>query len=368
MTPGTNSPSVTPADTDPTGIDPAAQRYLRLAQRFRADAPKHAMFRSVRGRKDYIRSEAVLEIEDVQVLAGEWIVIAGDRILCDFLVQTPSPPLSAYLTRFGFEDDIIELIHEPPRKLAVSRAFLLGGCANYSHWLLDYLPRLRLCRDSSLPLLVNAPPTPFQLDSLRCLGIDDARLLALEYPAAVSVRHLLYPSICSSSFTPPHSLRPEVPAWLREVFAPSGASGRRDRKLFISRAEEVHSHRRRLLNHEEIAGIAQRHGFEIVTPEKLRFAEQVRLFSRAAVIAGAHGAGFANMVFAPKEARLIELIGPRFGRSAWSMGYARLAVLSGQSVTRIVGRADAADAPESDHLPNETYFIDPAEFASVARD
>jgi capsular polysaccharide biosynthesis protein len=214
-------------------------------------------------------------------------------------------------------------------------------------------------------LLVNGPLTAFQLESLRILGVGEDRLLPLEYPSSVSVRHLLYPSLCSSSFTPPHSFRPGVLAWLRESFAPLMRSERRERKIFISRGGEIDRHRRRLLNHEEIAGIAQKHDFDIVSPEKLSFIDQIKLFAGASVIAGAHGAGFANMIFAPKGTSLVELIGPRLSDSEWSMGYVRLAALAGQSVTRIVGQSDEREAIAFDHLPYETYTIDPKEFATV---
>jgi capsular polysaccharide biosynthesis protein len=152
---------------------------------------------------------------------------------------------------------------------------------------------------------------------------------------------------------------------LREAFSPLMTSDRGDRRIFISRAEEGLPRRRRLLNHEEIESIAKRYDFEIVTPATLSFAEQVALFSGAAVIAGAHGAGFTNMVFAPPEARLVELIGPEFSNSAASMEYAGIAARSGQDFTRIVGRRDEQEPIAFDHLPYETYFIDPTEFESV---
>jgi capsular polysaccharide biosynthesis protein len=260
------------------------------------------------------------------------------------------------------------LINEQPRNLSVSRAFLLGGCPNYSHWLLDYLPRLQLCHDFSLPVLINKPLAPFQSESLHCLGVNDSRLLPLDYPASCAVRHLFYPSICSSSTTPPLSFQPAVLDWLHKAFAPLITSRRPDRKIFISRAEEIQRRRRRLLNHEEIVSIAQGYGFEIIALEKLSFVEQVQLFAQAAVIAGAHGAGFTNMVFARKGTELVELIGPQFSRSEWSWTYVRLAKLLQQRLRRIVGRANEQDSIEFNHLPYETYTIDPEEFERLLRD
>jgi capsular polysaccharide biosynthesis protein len=142
-------------------LNEATRRYLDLVRTFRADAPVDLSFNAIRGRKTYPPVPGMMELHDALVLPGEWLVVAGDQILCDLFLQTPSPPLTAYLARFDFGDDDIELIHEQPRALPVDRALLLGGCRNYSHWLLDYLPRLALCEDQSVPLLVNAPLTAF---------------------------------------------------------------------------------------------------------------------------------------------------------------------------------------------------------------
>jgi hypothetical protein len=327
--------------------------------------PDDPMFASLRGAKRYAGTIGLLEFQDAMVLGGEWLVVVGGEVFCDLFVQMPLPPETAFLTRFGFDDDVIDLIHEPPPGPALSKAFLLGGCRNYSHWLLDYLPRMRLRGDAAVPMIVNGPIAGFQSEALKFLGVEDDALIQLEYPATLSVGHLFYPSLCSSSITPPHPFRPEILTWLRDTFAPLMISGRKDRRLFISRAAEVQAGRRRLLNHEEIESIAKRHDFEIVAPEKSGFAEQLRLFSGASVIAGAHGAGFTNMVFASAGTRLVELIGPKFSHSPWSMEYAGIAACSGHDFTRIVGQGGTQDSVAFDHLPYETYVIDPKEFESV---
>jgi len=169
---------------------PAERRYLDLDRRFRSKMPDNFTFGSLRGAKTYAETVGLLEFRDATVLGGEWIVIVGGRIFCDFLVQTPAPPKTAFLTRFGFDDDVIELIHEQPQDAALARAFLLGGCRNYSHWLFDYLPRSRLCVDASLPLIVNGPIARFQSETLKFLGIEDRRLIQLEYPATLPVQHV----------------------------------------------------------------------------------------------------------------------------------------------------------------------------------
>lgn len=344
-------------------IDPAAIRsqeslYLSLADRFGTDRPSHGKFHALRGRHAFATEVGVIDLQEAIVLTGEWFVIVGDHVLADFFVQTPLPPRSAYFMRYPSAGEI-DVLYEDPVASPVAKAFLLGGCSNYSHWLLDYLPRLALCPDGGLPVLVNGPLAPFQEQSLSCLGVEEGRWLPLVYPMAVAVPNLLYPSVCSSSIVPPHSFQPWVIDWLRQAFAPLLATSRPWRKIFISRAREVESARRRLMNHEEILAVAERLGFEVVAPETLTFTRQVELFSEAAVICGPHGAGFTNMVFAPKDTRVVELVGPRHEGNKLSLAYANLAKLLGQSHARIVGRSDALAEVQPGHTPYETYTIDP---------
>lgn len=351
-------------------IDPAAIRsqenlYLSLVDRFRPDRRTHVKFHALRGRREFATEIGVAELRAATVLTGEWFVIVGDHVLADFFLQTPFPPRSAYFMRYPSAAEI-DVLYEDPVRLPATRAFLLGGCPNYSHWLLDYLPRLALCPDAGLPLLVHGPLAPFQVQSLSALGVAPERLLPMVYPQAVTVPQLLYPSTCSSAFLmPPHPLQPWVVEWLRHAFAPLVATAGRRRKIFISRARETDDARRRLMNHEEIAAVAERLGFEIVAPETLTFAQQVELFSDAAIICGPHGAGFANMVFAPADARIIELIGPQYAGRRPSAGYANLAKLLGQSHTQLVGQG-GAELPHG-HAPYESYTIEPAMLEQCAR-
>ena len=84
------------------------------------------------------------------------------------------------------------------------------------------------------------------------------------------------------------------------------------------------------------------------------------MFSEAHIIAGAHGAGLVNMVFAPPGTQLIELIGPRYAQdqTGGPLVYLRMAAALGQHFTRIVGRSDLTIPLALDRLANETFTIE----------
>jgi capsular polysaccharide biosynthesis protein len=334
-----------------------------LANQFRSDRPTKAVFNIFRGPEIFPPSRGILELHNAVVLSGEWFVIADGKAYCDAFVQTPSPPLSAYLVRRG-----ITLLYEPPVELPTREYFLLGGCANYAHWLLDFLPRVALYRSNNGFLLVNGPLLPFQIQPLTRLGIKAADLLTLDYPRAYVVRNLFYPSTTSAISMPPLTFQPTIIDWLRDKFLKPGAGSQGGRKLFISRSKHSEVTGRRLLNEAELARIASEQGFEIILSEELAFEAQVMLFSEASVITGPHGAGFVNTVFAARGAKIVEMMGPRLNREPNSSLYVKIASILGLNFMRIVGRSDESKLVFMNHGPYETYTIDPNEFRRAIRD
>jgi capsular polysaccharide biosynthesis protein len=71
------------------------------------------------------------------------------------------------------------------------------------------------------------------------------------------------------------------------------------RRLFIGRKPSAS----RSYNQEEVFAVAEGYGFESVFLEDLTFEDSIRAFREAEVIAGPHGAGWANMLFCNSETR-----------------------------------------------------------------
>ncbi|RTL54572.1 MAG: glycosyltransferase family 61 protein [Bradyrhizobiaceae bacterium] len=344
---------------DQKAIQRTAESYSYLKSQFLPEERHPLQFGVIAGAPSYASKAGVLDLKDALVFSGEWLVVTTGRVHGDLYVQTPRPPKSAFLV--GDPADTIHLICEQPSGSPIERAFLLGGCRNYCHWLLDYLPRLFFDTDASLPILVNDDLAAFQRESLEALGVDTKRLMGLRYPRTYHVKNLLLPSLCSSSFTPPFVLQPWVVEWIRNKFASHLSSDRPGRRIFISRAGQDEIHQRRLINHDEIVEVAKAHDFEIVRPETMSFSEQISLFSQAGMIAGPHGAGFANMVFAPKSARIIEMLGPHVSQNETQKGFMKLGAILQQQVTRLVGEGRLPI--KENFVAFETYTIDPGAFA-----
>jgi capsular polysaccharide biosynthesis protein len=101
---------------------------------------------------------------------------------------------------------------------------------------------------------------------------------------------------------------PDSLKWLRSRLMdsiPDTASIECPERILLIRSDQ---RRRRFVNQREVEKCLSKYGFESVAPEKLSVAEQIRYFSKAEVIVGAHGSGFINMLWAD-EPHIIELFG-----------------------------------------------------------
>ena len=65
---------------------------------------------------------------------------------------------------------------------------------------------------------------------------------------------------------------------------------------------------RMLVNNQEVLDVFSKFNFKEVCFEEYTFFEQVYLMKNCKVLAGVHGAGFANICFMPKNAILFEMI------------------------------------------------------------
>jgi capsular polysaccharide biosynthesis protein len=191
---------------------------------------------------------------------------------------------------------------------------------NYAHWLADELPRLT----SALPHLPAAtrfitsdPIQEFKSKSLAALGISTDRLVPVKGFYQIRCERLWYA-------TPANDMVWNVPVLqqlrgsLLEVYA--RGNGAVSERLFVSRN---HARLKRLANEDELLPLIKSYGFRIINLEQMPFAEQVKYFSSAKVILGAHGAGFTNLLFSTK-AKFLELQDNLFAPRLWYWKWASM--------------------------------------------
>jgi Glycosyltransferase 61 len=179
-----------------------------------------------------------------------------------------------------------------------------SGVCGYYHWMFESLPRLLCAMEAGAitpdtRAIVNGHLQDYQLQTLAFLGFPRERLFVID-EGVYEVETLLFPTTAM--------MNPLAVSWLRSRFA-AWTSPDKPVRLYISRAK---AQQRRVLNEEALLPILQKHGLTVINAEDLDVEAQVRLFARADVLVGPHGAGLTNMVFAPPPCKVVELCHPQY--------------------------------------------------------
>ena len=174
---------------------------------------------------------------------------------------------------------------------------------NFGHWTFDVLTRVAMLLRAGIPgdvkFLVPDPVLPFQRETLNALGIADERIVPWG-GRPTRFREVYVPTTRPA----PPFLFPAGIELLRELVA-DAAENTPYTRLFVARGQLART--TRVTNEEELLDIATDYDFVEIKPERLPFPEQLRRFSEAEVVVGAHGSGLANAVFMARGTGVCEL-------------------------------------------------------------
>lgn len=168
---------------------------------------------------------------------------------------------------------------------------------NYAHWLQWHLTKIALLQQHGRGEHIILPPLrSFVAASVEMLDVRDALPLT---PTVMRIDELTVTGI-----------DPYRPSLLTELRRRLGAeNGAPSRKLYISRRDAT---RRRLLDEERCWEILAARGFERVFMEDHPFRGQIELMMQAAAVVSLHGAGLANLLFAPHGTHVVEIADATF--------------------------------------------------------
>ncbi len=265
-----------------------------------------------------------------------WTRRASARLLGSSLVHTDLYGHACYEAMYGPQatgDPVWRIIgSHPETELAGSWTSLVSRWTrgrNYYHWLTDGLTRLLHLPSFPEDTKILVPPglPPFALDSLKMLGLADRVREATEEHLLIENYHFAGPSALTGC------VNPMGVAWLRKSFGlpPKPAGGHR--KIFISRQGTTRS----VSNLREVEHALAADDWEIIDPGRLSFGEQLETFKQARIIAGIHGAGMTNVLWAPPGTRVVEFM-PRSFRNAC---YEGISLVLGHSHQVLICQSDS---------------------------
>ncbi len=249
-------------------------------------------------------------------LAGVPVVVAADGVSVVADISSDYAPL-LHVYEFDAAWRLAEARHVP------GPAFVLMGDigdGNYSHWLLDELPRLALIRDRTDATIVIADiPVPWRRELLDLLGFPDRRVIALRPYEALRAGALLVPDVARNTRHPARHGSPQVLDWLRgRIGLPALAKRTTPAapKLYVGRSDAT---RRCLLNEAALLRELEPHGFVSILPGRMPVAEQIALFARARAVVGLHGAALTNIAFCAPGTPVLEIFAPGYGTPAFGL-------------------------------------------------
>lgn len=212
------------------------------------------------------------------------------------------------------------------------------GGASYGDFLIKVLPKLARLLDA-VPAgertevgvcLPHFTRHPWAMDYLRLLGLRDDQIHDESTTVIVPPHGTI---ILGSGPQAGHGIAhpADLRAMLGQLHHAKPPSDKPPwRRLYISRKTG-----RRMANEDDLLdGLAER-GFECVQLEDLSLDEQISRFQEAAIIAGPHGAGHANILWASPGTRLLEVFHPDWMHPC----YALLSQILGLHYHCLVGRS-----------------------------
>jgi capsular polysaccharide biosynthesis protein len=185
---------------------------------------------------------------------------------------------------------------------------------NYGHWMLDMLPKIKLCSEHYTLNDINYFYTPnltdFQKDTLSVLGIHENRIINSKKFRHIQADELLvvdHPNYYKGFILKQNKFQPSwTIQWLRDTYLIHKKKFNANKKVFIDRSDSIFKHCQ-IQNESEVSNFLKNKGFSKYQLTKLSFFEQVYLFRNAEVIVGVHGAAFVNLAFCKPKTKIIEI-------------------------------------------------------------
>jgi Flp pilus assembly protein TadD/capsular polysaccharide biosynthesis protein len=305
----------------------------------------------------------VKHLKDVLVDTAYWSILDGDKV---YSHETHGRNLAnSPFIRGRTNPDMTKVIavYPDPEAVIEERCVFVGGDENYSHWIARNLMKLSIIEHDtdlrSLPMLLNADLAPWQSETLQLLGIPRNRRILVNRNSIVKCNDIYVPTMLRN-----HPRMKMGLDWLRHKFltgreTPSWES--RDR-IFVSRRD---ADKRHIVNEEDLVDRLAEFGFRVVVPGQMPFSEQVKTFSNAGIVVGAHGAGLQNVVFAPLDCRMIEITSTMIEHMN---DFRRICHELGQEVVSIVSDSlvpDLARRSADTLIANSDFRVNVEEVVSV---
>ncbi len=185
---------------------------------------------------------------------------------------------------------------------------------NYSHWILEILPKLKMYSENyrldDLDYIYVPSVNSFQKETLSYFGIGDDRLIDSKKFRHIQAEELFivdHPYYYRGTILEQNKNLPKwIITWLRSIFLDCEKKFDANKKVFIDRTDSSYNHNQ-IINKEEVFEYLSKKDFIYYKLKDLTFFEKIYLFKNAECILGVHGAGLANLAFCKPHTNVLEI-------------------------------------------------------------
>ncbi|EHI98531.1 capsular polysaccharide biosynthesis -like protein [Clostridium sp. DL-VIII] len=272
----------------------------------------------------------ISELSDVNIIGANYIIFDKDNYcIYDIALKDDEKKFDLKINNTVYVDKDITCISYDDPALSIEEGIMLtSGCAfNFSHFHTEVLSKLCLINEfkeyADMPLLIDEIcfSIPHYLEELQLLNKNNHKIIYLRKGNCYNVKKLIY---LSDLVMYPIEIKRGCPLHYKDSVlndlcikplnkALAIENNNIFKKIYISRRNSGNP---RLENQDIIEQIFTERGYEIIYPEFMSFADKLKIFSEAEFIAGPYGAGFTNILFANKNAKII-CIQPKAIESPW---------------------------------------------------
>ena len=204
---------------------------------------------------------------------------------------------------------------KPSRIKGNAFAMLSGGLSsrgNYSHWLIDVLPRIHLLEKSGELSKIEKFIVPqfkqeFQKSSLALFDIRPSQIIECD-----NFTHLEIDNLYVSSH--PRGVRSIlIPNWVYDFHSEIKEKAKSDhtypKYIYVTRKD---SSLRTIEHEDKLISELSKYGFEALTLSEYSYQEKINIFDQAEFIVSAHGAGLTNLLYSNPGTKLLEMFSEGF--------------------------------------------------------
>ena len=190
-----------------------------------------------------------------------------------------------------------------------------SGHSNYSHWLLDILPKIKIASEKidiqEIDFFYFAKLNSFQKQTLKLLNLDYKKFIDANinrHVQASKIFSVSHPNFFYGTIVDAHSnLPPWIVFYLRKAFLKKNDYKKKIyRSIYIDRSDSKEKHCK-LINNDEIIKYLKKKNFKVLQLSKLNFIDQIRIFNNCKQIIAPHGAGLTNLIFCKKNTKVLEI-------------------------------------------------------------